>query len=175
MDLREARELAVTLMHEHGLSGWRFMFDKAKTRAGQCRFDRREISLSATITPLLSYDEVRETILHEIAHALVGPTHNHDRVWRDQARALGAEGNTRLSTQAKLPRLWTGTCPRGHQVNRHRRPARPLSCGQCSRTFEPAAMLTWTFKGRAVPMTPAYRAAERAARMRAGLLSSKGA
>ena len=34
-------------------------------------------------------DHIRDTILHEIAHALVGPCHGHDAVWRQKAREIG--------------------------------------------------------------------------------------
>lgn len=154
-------------MREHGLTDWRLTFDRAKTRAGQCRFDRREISLSSPLMRLQDEKEVRETILHEIAHALVGPEHGHDALWRQTARSIGSTGQTRLRTDSLPKADWVGTCPNGHTVSRHRRPSRPLSCGACSARFSPEAILTWTYRGRPVPMTPAYRAAERAARARA--------
>lgn len=175
MELHEVRVMALSLMRHHGLADWRLVFDRAKTRAGQCRFQVREISLSAPLMQLQDASEVRETILHEIAHALAGPAHGHDRVWREQARAIGASGETRLFTDSTPRRDWVGTCPKGHTVNRHRRPAQPLSCSRCSAVFTPDAILTWTYKGRVVPMTPAYRAKERAARAQAGALTVRGA
>ena len=71
MDTRDALALARRLLAEHGLSGWTVGLDRAKTRAGACHYSRRLITLSAPLTRLHTEDDVRDTILHEIAHALV--------------------------------------------------------------------------------------------------------
>ena len=89
MKLSEAQRLAVSLMREHGLAqmGWTFGWDRARRRLGACHHDKRLISL---LVPLTIHDtddaRVRNTILHEIAHALVGAEHGHDYVWRCKAR-----------------------------------------------------------------------------------------
>lgn len=147
------------LMAAHGLRGWTLAFDRAKRRAGICRFDRREIGLSAPLTALHTEAEVRDTVLHEIAHALVGPRHGHDAVWRATARRIGCSGERCVSRDApELEGAWVGRCPAGHRVTRHRRPARPAACRQCGPTFDLAHLLTWTQHGREVPMSPAYDA-----------------
>ena len=115
MDPRAALALARGLLAEHGLDDWRVGLDRAKTRAGACRFARREITLSAPLTRLHSEAEVRDTILHEVAHALVGPSHGHDDVWRATALRIGCSGQRCVPADA--PRVegpWRGTCPRGH-------------------------------------------------------------
>lgn len=172
MDLFEARRLAVSLMHQYGLGAWRLQFDRAKTRSGACLYDRRTISLSAPMVTLMDDGEVRETLLHEIAHALAGPDHGHDETWRRIAQRLGATGSVTLRTSAIPTHDWVGTCPRGHTALRHRRPAHPASCGECARAFDVSALVTWQYKGRDVPMTPAYRAEEAALRAAAGLTAS---
>lgn len=156
MELEHARRLAAQLYAEHGLVGWTFRFDRAKRRAGVCRFASREISLSAELTRLHDPDEVTETILHEIAHALVGPQHGHDEVWRATALRIGSNGRRCLDADVpSVPGAWRGTCPGGHLVNRHRRPERVLLCGRCrgatlERVFE------WTHHGRIAAMHPNY-------------------
>lgn len=155
MDLASAHELAETLLEQHRLTGWRVVIDGAKTRAGVCRFSSREIGLSGPLTALHSSAEVRDTILHEIAHALVGPHHQHDAVWRAQAASIGC--STRACLPPDAPRVaapWVGTCPAGHRVQRHRRPERQSSCRQCSRHYDPAHQFQWQFRGRAVAMPP---------------------
>ncbi len=123
MDPHVALATARRLVREHGLDGWTVRLDRAKTRAGVCRFARREIGLSSPLTRLHSTEEVLDTILHEIAHALVGPEHGHDAVWRARARQIGCSGERCVSQGSPTVRGdWVGTCPAGHTVARHRRP-----------------------------------------------------
>jgi predicted SprT family Zn-dependent metalloprotease len=162
VEILDARRLAAGLMQHHGLTGWRLVFDNAKTRAGICRAVPREIGLSRVLTQLHSEADVRDTILHEIAHALVGPAHGHDAVWRAKALAIGCSAKRCVSSSA--PRAagpWVGTCPAGHCTTRHRQPTRVQSCGECSRTFDPLTVLDWTFKGLRVRMHPRYEAERR--------------
>lgn len=155
----DARTLARQLMDQHGLSDWTLVFDRAKTRAGVCRPQRREIGLSLPLTARHTPDEVRETVLHEIAHALVGIRHGHDRVWQATAVAIGATGQRCVSSEAeRVDASWQSRCPQGHELTRHRRPTRVTTCGECSPTFDLEQVLTWTFHGRAVPMHPNYEA-----------------
>ena len=99
-------------------------------------------------------------ILHEIAHALVGPAHGHDAAWKRAARALGAPDSARLSSSLPAPDApWVGTCPRcGAKRRLYRAPRRVSSCGLCSRFFDPALILTWEHHG--TPASPG-RAYER--------------
>ena len=162
MEIVRAQRLAAGLMRRHGLNGWQLVFDNAKTRAGICRAEPREIGLSRVLTRLHSDSEVRETILHEIAHALVGPAHGHDAVWRAKAEQIGCRADRCVPESApRAPGPWVATCAAGHRTTRHRQPTRVQSCGQCSRTFDPALVLDWTYLGRRVPMHPRYEAERR--------------
>jgi hypothetical protein len=157
MDLGDAYRMGTELLRHHRLDGWTLAFDGAKRRAGVCRYDVRVIGLSAPLTRLHARDEVRETVLHEIAHALVGPRHGHDAVWVAQARAIG--GNGRRCVPSDAPTVtapWLGVCPAGHTAERHRRPERVQSCARCSRTFSAEHLLEWTLHGRPAVMHPNY-------------------
>lgn len=168
MDPRAALDLARALLDEHGLPDWSTTLDRAKTRAGACRFGRRQITLSAPLTRLHSETEVRDTILHEIAHALAGPSHGHDEVWRAIAVRIGCSGKRCVPPDApRVEGSWRGTCPAGHVRHRHRRPQRPQSCGTCSPRFDVRHLLVWTHHGRTVPMTAEYTAQEAALQARA--------
>ncbi|WP_372736880.1 SprT-like domain-containing protein, partial [Nocardioides sp.] len=92
MDLRDAFAMAEHLLERHGLTEWQISFDNAKRRAGVCRFGVKTIGLSAPLTTVHTDDEVRDTILHEIAHALAGPGHGHDAHWRALAQSIGCSG-----------------------------------------------------------------------------------
>lgn len=157
MDLGDAFWLAERLVEQHGLLGWQVEYDGAKRRAGVCRFRDRVIGLSAPLTALHNEERVRDTILHEIAHALVGPRHGHDAVWREIAIRIGSSGQR--CVEADAPRVagaWMGVCRAGHVRDRHRRPERVYSCPECGPSFSLEHVLTWTHRGRPAAMHPNY-------------------
>jgi predicted SprT family Zn-dependent metalloprotease len=159
LDLKEARHLATGLMARHRLTGWQLLFDNAKTRAGACRSDRREITLSRPLISLYSPEQVTDTMLHEIAHALAGSAHGHDKKWRTIARRIGYPGGRCLPPDApQVEGPWVGICAAGHRTTAHRRPVRVRSCPQCSTRFTVAACYAWTYQGRPATMDPRYDA-----------------
>lgn len=132
MELKKARQLALRLMKKHGLieKGWTFTFDEAKRRFGICQYYKKNISLSAPLTLLRERDNIKNTVLHEIAHALVGYGHGHDSIWKAKALEIGCNGN-RCSSDVSLKGDWVGECPNGHFTYRHRKPRIRISCGIC--------------------------------------------
>jgi predicted SprT family Zn-dependent metalloprotease len=145
MDLTEAEQLATRLMREHGLAGWSFRFDRATRRFGCCNFGRREISLSKAIVLLNDEPEVRDTILHEIAHAKAGPKAGHGPTWKAHAAALGCDARRCYDTASvRTPaRKFQGTCPScGFTIHRHRRTQ--ISCGKCADRFVRSLLFVWT-------------------------------
>jgi predicted SprT family Zn-dependent metalloprotease len=170
LDLTAAERLATELFARHRLTGWRLVFDNAKTRAGVCRFGRREIGLSRPLISRYAVEQVTETVLHEIAHALAGPGHGHDRVWRATARRIGCSGQRCLPADAPtVDGAWTGVCPAGHRTTAHRRPIRVKSCRTCATGFDPSSLYTWTHRGHPAEMDPRYQA--ELARIRTGELT----
>lgn len=171
MDLDDARRTALALMAEHGLRGWTFAYDRAKRRAGATHFGDRRITLSRELTALHDEVEVRETLLHEVAHALVGPRHGHDDVWRATALRIGSNGERCLSRDVpKVEGAWVGLCSGGHRVDAHRRPVRVKACARCEGPFL-ERVLSWTHHGRTVTMHPRYE--EELAALRGGTLRER--
>lgn len=165
VEIAEADALARSLMARHGLHDWELHFDRAKRRAGMTRSRDRVISLSAPLVLLHGEHDVRDTVLHEIAHALVGPRAGHGPVWREAAERVGARPQRCLGSEVPVvPGRWVGTCPRGHTVDRHRRPTAVVSCVTCSRSFDPGALLEWTLDGVPDPVSPRYQAQLRSMR-----------
>lgn len=146
------------LLRLHGLADWELVFDRARTRFGVCRPARRQIGLSRSLTVLSTPEAVRNTVLHEIAHALVGAEHGHDDVWRARALAIGSDGTRTDDLPDGAQGPWQGRCPAGHTVNRHRRPSRVASCCACSpRAFDPTAIYVWAHRGQPAPMLRGYQ------------------
>lgn len=123
MDRERARHLAIQLMVQHGLTDWLFRWGRGKLRLGSCNYTRRTISLSGHYVDLNDEEHVRDTILHEIAHALTGPKNGHNHVWKDICRRIGADP-TRLDRIATVPEApYELYCPGCEQViaKRYRR------------------------------------------------------
>ena len=160
MDHREAADLARALMARWGLDDWRFEFDAAVRRFGHCRFEARTISLSRHLVALNEVEVVRDTILHEIAHALAGPRHGHDAVWRRTAVHVGARPDRTFGDEvASPPAPWVGTCPGcGSRLERHRllRRTRQLACATCGRgRWRREYVYVWERPDRPPPVAPA--------------------
>ena len=128
--LSDTIEMATKLMQEYGLVGWRVKLDHARRRAGQCDYNTKVISLSRLYARNADKNHICDTILHEIAHALVGPNHGHDAVWRQKAREIGCTA-TRCHTLNFAKARWQMKCPNGcFLIERHRRKF-GLICAKC--------------------------------------------
>ena len=90
MTLFETQTLAKTLLRQHGLLDWKFRFDRARRRFGSCSVRRKTITLSRAITMMNSDEQIRDTILHEIAHALT-PGDGHGSRWKAMCVKIGAK------------------------------------------------------------------------------------
>lgn len=97
MKLSTAQIMAHDLMNLHGVGHWTFKFDRAIRRAGLTSYSQKTISLSRPLTLNLSEMEVRDTLLHEIAHAMIGPGYGHGATWRRQALAIGCKATRCIS------------------------------------------------------------------------------
>ncbi len=133
MELADARRLAHDLMQHHGVGDWGFAFDRAKRRLGSCRYAQRTLTLSGPLTRLNDEAVVRDTILHEIAHALT-PGAGHGPRWRAAASRLGAAPTPCVAahTVAVPPAPYALVCDGcGARLPRYRRPRRRFVCRAC--------------------------------------------
>ena len=130
----------------HDVPGhWHFRWDHARRRAGACHHHKSLITLSRPIAELGTVDDAVQTLLHEIAHAIVGKDENHGPRWLETARSIGYTGRVRHSgpTPDHLAR-WAGRCPAGHTVLRYRRPRNMVaSCTRCHPHFNRAHLIVW--------------------------------
>lgn len=128
-----------------GKGVWSFGFDRAKRRAGLCNYTDRRISVSRYLAAEFDDDENHQTLLHEVAHALAGPSAHHGPEWQRIAQGLGyVGGRTHSGDISHEQAPWVGLCPGGHTHYRFRRPSRPSSCTTCERgAFNDAHLIKW--------------------------------
>ena len=82
----QVNELALQLLKQYNLETIKFEF-------GYGRFDGifsgDRISLHLFVALNSHIKVIRNIILHEIAHAIVGTIHKHREIWQNKARELG--------------------------------------------------------------------------------------
>lgn len=88
--LNDVAGMARRLMEEHGLPDWTLAFVEARRRLGDCHFRDRVIRISRAHALQASEEQIRDTVLHEIAHAIAGPEAGHGPLWKATARRIGA-------------------------------------------------------------------------------------
>ena len=122
--------LARSEMDKYGLCNWKLELDYAKVSAGACHFTEKKISFSIHFLKNADQLNINDTILHEIAHALVGPKHGHDRVWKNMAKKIGCSAkrcHTLEFSEYKWIRFCTNYC---WEQKVHRRKLN-LICKKC--------------------------------------------
>ena len=124
MTLSEIETLGTHLIREHEVNsglqaGWRLGFDLALARGGTCRYETKQITLSVTYCLKASKQEVIDVLLHEIAHAIVGPGHGHNATWKTTARRIGCTAERCHRVEHTAPR-WRGKCGCGKKWARQR-------------------------------------------------------
>ncbi len=134
MDVAEASDLAKKLMSEHQLEGWTFKLNNARRQLGVCKEFVKRIELSKQYVLHNDRAHIVDTILHEIAHALVGAKHGHDAVWKQMCEHLGCVPRACESTAVMPEGNWKAQCPSCFKTfSQHRKPKhlRGLYCRGC--------------------------------------------
>jgi predicted SprT family Zn-dependent metalloprotease len=136
MTFEAAQALAEALLLEHGLSqqGWHFRWFGRKRTFGLCDYTNRILYLSAPLTARNEEAAVRDTLLHEIAHALAGWRAGHGPEWQKVARRIGATPKRCFDTSSvSMPpapyRLVCASC--GAAQPRWRKTRKRWACRDC--------------------------------------------
>ena len=133
-----ARRLFARHQARSGLGAeWTFGFDLSTVRAGVCRYRDKRIDLSVSYCLRATRADVENTLLHEIAHAIVGAEHGHDAVWRARAHALGCTAERCHDVTHTLAR-WVGECGcrrRWFRQRLSRRLRHGAICRKCGRAI----------------------------------------
>jgi predicted SprT family Zn-dependent metalloprotease len=131
---QEIRDLAFSLMSQHNLiaQGWTFEFDRSKKTLGWCRHDEKKITMSKYTSITRSIDAVKNTILHECAHALLGRGYGHTTQWKQVARRIGCDAQRcgELLMSERPAGKYTATCKCQTYIF-YRKITRSLRCRRC--------------------------------------------
>lgn len=92
MTRNDAYQYATMKLREHGLfdKGWRFNWNRRKRALGLCDYRKKSVELSEIQFQIITGEKAKDTILHEIAHALAGHNAKHGPVWKAWCRQVGA-------------------------------------------------------------------------------------
>ena len=112
MNIDAAKDLAHSLMNQHDLTreGWTVTLDRAQNRLGLCNHTTKTISMGRVYVLAADEDSVTQTMLHEIAHALVHRSSgsfygrregSHGATWKAKAREIGYTGGRTSENPAK--------------------------------------------------------------------------
>ena len=136
MKTYEAKNLALKLMEKYEIKreGWKFAFNNRKRGLGLCSHIKRTIYLSKVYVQYNNEEEIKNTILHEIAHVLAGPLEGHSSIWRGIALNIGCNGK-RLNSTATMPKgKYEYVCKNcGYISYSHRKLKRKYSCLECKK------------------------------------------
>lgn len=144
-----ARSLITEHLSRVGYPGWTFQFDRAVRRIGYCKYEPKIISLSAPYveqalksdSPSSGVGMLRNTVLHEIAHARAFAKHGsngvgHGALWAVECHLLGIRADRCTDVVAhgverpKAPyEAYCPTCRKTRPV--HRRKTKPTFCSDC--------------------------------------------
>ncbi len=105
IDYSSIETLANSLLEKYGLrtvhgDGWKFIWNNRKASVGLCDYNSRTIQISKPIFKFLSEAEIRDTILHEIAHAIT-PGDGHGTLWKQCCIKIGANPKRLASIDKK--------------------------------------------------------------------------
>lgn len=164
---QEIFALARELMQKHGIGHWDLKWINSHSYAGLCwthfwhtdpSRSRGKIELSWNFFEVFSDFDIKDTILHEIAHALTptpiqrtstGRTRriHHGAEWKAKAKEIGCSGERCVRQEANQPKSkYRGVCPNGHESRRSRltwNAKHGSSCGKCDNKFNPRYMYDW--------------------------------
>jgi SprT protein len=139
--LEMIRTMAEELIEKHlPGKGWTFEWDRAKRRMGCCHYSTKTITMSSFLVLNATKDQIRNTILHEIAHGMAGYAAAHGYHWRRTAISIGCDGKRCHTVKTSAGAKYKATCGGcGNEFFKFRMPKRGLTgrrCRKCKITLK---------------------------------------
>ncbi len=89
LKLLEVLFLANELLEKYKIKETEIAFRNHNHALGTCSCNGAKITLQLDHAIKNDFSEIKNTILHEIAHALVGNENGHNEIWQKQAIKMG--------------------------------------------------------------------------------------
>jgi len=104
---QDVKMLAEALLKQHNLN---CIVDFSSAHYnGKYNRKTNTISLSSYVVEHANVEQIKLIILHEIAHALVGIKHHHDKVWKQKCIEIGGDGR-RCANFVEMPYKYKLVC-----------------------------------------------------------------
>ena len=137
--LEYAKKYLKIYMEQYGLieQGWNFGFNNRSRSAGVTKYTSKLIELSLVFieSSKVQKKNIMNTILHEIAHALVGYKCGHNKKWKDKAIEIGCNGKRCCETFNETYKYLL-KCPNGCILKRMRIGKNHIQCKKHKMYFE---------------------------------------
>ncbi len=139
----EVRSLANTLIQKHGLRFWTFAFNNRTTSLGLCDHNNRQICYSRMYLDL-DVEQITDTILHEIAHALT-PGDKHGYLWKKKCVEIGCKPERVANVERCGKYRYKAICRVCDTVYQRSRISKSkcYSCPKCCKHFNPDFIITF--------------------------------
>lgn len=127
MDVNVLRAKAIKIFQQEKLAGWRLVItNRFKTAFGKCNDRDKIILLNEYYANNAPEKHVMDTLLHEVAHAVVGCECGHNAVWRAAATRLGCTPKACCSDSELLPPgKYEAKCSKCSRVYKSEKKPRP--------------------------------------------------
>lgn len=119
--LEKYEKIATDMLINHNLGDWKFIWNNRTSNKtwGICKYKPKEIHLNKKYALVETEENVIDTIIHEVAHALTKGD-EHGELWKAKCRELGCRDeqfkNLEKDSMEKLAR-YKGVCPTcGHVI-----------------------------------------------------------
>jgi predicted SprT family Zn-dependent metalloprotease len=145
MKLDKAKLLIEDLLKQSGLLDYKFQWSHSVRWFGACTPSRKLIKLSRVLTRLNSKKVVKNTVLHEIAHAL-NPDEGHGEAWKATAKMLGCNAMRCYNNDTVIipKKSMAGVCTKcGLTILKYRR-NKALGCLACWKATGLFFRFNWT-------------------------------